>query len=206
MKPEGACETLLELTFPQSLVAGAQGEQLLIRVRPQAPCGGTTGIQTAPAQHRGETRVRPQAPEQPDQIPPDGHRDAGEHRHVEHGPRYRRALPRGSVIEELVEQDDGGGDDDKGSEPDQHKRAEPPDRPGTRRGKPLPGHALLIDLERRCSQFLHVPDITAANSGWIESTVQHVSRRVRHLPGHARRTAAGGSRVRLSRRHAEATC
>src|SRR5215217_4763728 len=132
MKPEGAPEALPEPTLPQPLVAGPQGEQLLVRVRPQTA----------------------------------GRGDSNKHRHVVHGPRYRRALPRWPVIGELIQQDDGGGDDYEGRKPHQHERPEPPDGPGTCRGQPLPGHTFLIDLERRWTQLLHLLQYTrVARSG-----------------------------------------
>src|SRR5919107_4056262 len=118
-------------------------------------------IQAAPAQYRREGCVRPQAPDEPDQIPPDGDGDAEEHRHVEHGPRYRRGdTKRIAVREELIENDDGGRNGDKGGEADQSKSCEPSDGRSARRGQALPRHPLFFDLERRCLQLLHVLQYT----------------------------------------------
>src|SRR5215211_2387973 len=105
-------------------------------------------IQAASAEYCREGRVRPQAPEEPDQITPDGDGDAEEHRHVERSPRHCHVLHR-------IEQDDGGRNGDKGGEADQSKRREPPDGRSARRGQALPRHPLFFELERRCLKLLH---------------------------------------------------
>src|SRR5215211_2064447 len=161
VESEGASEAFLELPFVQSLVAGTQGEQLLVRVRPESPNGRTMRVQAAPAEYRREGRVRPQAPREPDQITPDGDGDTEKHRHVERGPRYRHALPRYVPgAEDVVEQDDGGRNGDKESEADQGKSREPSDGRGTGRGQTLPRHPLFVDLERCCVQLLHAYQYT----------------------------------------------
>src|SRR5215203_5027471 len=105
-------------------------------------------VQAAPAEYRREGFVRPQAPDEPDQIPPDGDGDAEEHRHVERSPRHCHTPHR-------IEQDDGGRNGDKGYEADQSKSREPSDGRSARRGQALPRHPLFFDLERRCLQLLH---------------------------------------------------
>src|SRR5215203_6338013 len=110
-------------------------------------------VQAAPAEYRREGFVRPQAPDEPDQIPPDGDGDAEEHRHVERSPRHCHTPHR-------IEQDDGGRNGDKGYEADQSKSREPSDGRSARRGQALPRHPLFFDLERRCLQLLHVLQYT----------------------------------------------
>src|SRR5215203_4775905 len=105
-------------------------------------------VQAAPAEYRREGCVRPQPPDEPDQIPPDGYGNAEEHRHIERRPRHCQALHR-------IEQDDSGRNGDKGGETDQSKSHEPSDGRGARRGQALPRHPLFFDLERRCLQLLH---------------------------------------------------
>src|SRR5215211_5415522 len=118
-------------------------------------------IQAAPAEYRREGSVRPQAPDEPDQIPPDGDGDAEEHRHVERGPPYCRAgTTHTGVRGELIEHDDSGRNGDKGGEADQSKSREPSDGRSARRGQALPRHPLFFDLERRCFQLLHVLQYT----------------------------------------------
>src|SRR5215208_128288 len=113
-------------------------------------------VQATPSQCHREGCVRPQAPDEPDQIPPDGDGDAEEHRHVEDGPRYRRGdTKRIAVREELIEHDDGGRNSDKGGEADQSKSRKPSDGRSARRSQALPRHPLFFDLERRFPQLLH---------------------------------------------------
>src|SRR5215216_8099027 len=114
-------------------------------------------VQAASAEYRREGCVRPQAPDEPDQIPPDGDGDAEKHRHIERGPRWGHTLPLDKPIaKEVAEHDDGGRNGDKGDEADQSKSPEPSDGRSARRGQALPGHPLFLDLERRCLQLLHV--------------------------------------------------
>jgi len=69
-------EQLLALRsrYEHPLVAGAQGEQLLVAVGPEPPSGWPTGVETPPAQHRGEALPVSPALEDPDEVPGDGER------------------------------------------------------------------------------------------------------------------------------------
>src|SRR5215211_4069644 len=113
-------------------------------------------VQATSAEYRREGCVRPQPPDEPDQISPDGDGDAEKHSHVEGGSRQRRADTSIAVRGELIEHDDGGRNGDKGDEAEQSKSREPSDGRSARRGQALPRYPLFFDLERCCLQLLHV--------------------------------------------------
>src|SRR5215207_2214647 len=120
MEPEGAAEALPELPFGEPLVAGTEGEELLVGVRPEAPGGRAPGVEPAAAEYPGERRVGAQAPHEPHGVGAESEAEARDHGRVDSfsGDRDAPSLNGGSA-EEVVEKDDGGGDRREVGEADQ---------------------------------------------------------------------------------------
>src|SRR5215212_6126695 len=120
VKPEGAAEALPELPFGEPLVAGAEGEELLVGVRPEAPGGRAPRVEPAAAEYPGERRVGAQAPHEPHGVAAESESEARDHGRVDSlsGDRDATYL-NGGCSEEVVEKDDGGGDRREVGEADQ---------------------------------------------------------------------------------------
>src|SRR3712207_3978615 len=126
MESEGAPEACFEPPADEPLVAGAEGEELIVGVRPQTPSGRAAGVEPTPAEYGGERGVGPEAPHDPGCVAAEGEPDARDHGRIERFSRYRYAPSRYDPrTEEVVEQDDGGGDRHEVDEADKQERPQP---------------------------------------------------------------------------------
>src|SRR5215204_5244543 len=168
MEPEGAAEALPELPFGEPLVAGTEGEELLVGVRPEAPGGRAPRVEPAAAEYPGERRVGAQAPHEPHGVAAESETETRDHGRVDSlsGDRYAPTL-NGASAEEVVEKDDGGSDRREVGEADQQECPQPPHGRGARRRQALPGHTLVADLERRCLYLLHADQYTHIPPLWM---------------------------------------